>query len=152
MGWLIEWINPPLIWFMAGLVLVLMEFVNPGIVMIFFGVGAWVVAFVLLFTGISLNMQLSIFLIVSILLLLFLRKWLKTLIQGRSVSSDAEQMTFDQFFGRKAVVTHAVTPETPGRVEFQGSYWKAESTETIAQGASVEIIDKNNITLIVKPA
>lgn len=152
MGSLSEWINPPLIWFIAGLVLVLLEFINPGVVIIFFGIGAWIVAFILLFTSISLNVQLSIFLISSILLLLFFRKWFKTLFQGRSVSTDDEEMTFNEFFGKKAIVTRTITPETSGKVEFRGSYWNAESSEKIAEGESVEIIDKNNITLIVKPA
>ena len=147
-----EWINPPVIWFIAGLVLVLLEFINPGVVSIFFGIGAWIVAFILLFVSISLNVQLSIFLIASILLLLFLRKCFKTLFQGSSVSTDDEEMTFNEFFGKKAVVTRTITPETPGRVEFRGSYWNAQASEKIAEGESVEIIDKNNITLIVKPA
>ena len=152
MGSLNDWINPPLIWFMAGLILVLLEFVNPGIVTIFFGIGAWIVAFILLFVGIPLNVQLVIFLVVSILLLLSLRRRFKTLFQGGSVSTDEEEMTFNGFFGKSAVVTQTIKPETPGKVEFRGSYWNAESSETIAEGESVEIIDKSNITLTVRPA
>jgi len=32
------------IWFIAGLVLILLEFVVPGVILVFFGAGAWVVA------------------------------------------------------------------------------------------------------------
>lgn len=152
MGSLSEWINPPLIWFVVGLVFVLLEFVNPGVVMIFFGIGAWIVALILLFIGISLNLQLSVFLVVSILLLWSLRRHFKTLFQSSSGSTNEEETTFSEFFGKKAVVTQTIKPEIHGKVEFRGTYWNAESSETIAEGEPVEIIDKNNITLIVKPA
>ena len=35
--------NPVLIWFLIGLALVLSEFMLPGIILVFFGLGAWAV-------------------------------------------------------------------------------------------------------------
>ncbi len=61
-------LKPQFIWFLVGLILLLLEFINPGIVIIFFGIGAWIIAFVCLFIDISINLQLSLFLIISILI------------------------------------------------------------------------------------
>ena len=55
-----------------------------------------------------------------------------------------------EYLGKKVVVTEGIAPEKRGRVEFRGSTWKAEAYENLAVGATVEIVDKNNITLIVK--
>ncbi|MCK4689902.1 MAG: NfeD family protein, partial [Candidatus Marinimicrobia bacterium] len=72
-----EFLKPELIWFLLGLVMLLMEFVLPGLIIFFFGVGACIVALICLILPISLNLQLVIFIISSVILLLTLRKWLK---------------------------------------------------------------------------
>ena len=56
----------------------------------------------------------------------------------------------EEYLGKKVVVTEEITPDRRGRVEFRGSTWKAEAYENLAVGKTVEIVDKNNITLIVK--
>ena len=145
-----DWLNPPVIWFIVGFVLILLEFGIPGLITLFFGIGAWIVSVICLFLDISLNLQLSIFLISSVLLLVSLRKWFKTLFTRKPGTGRAEDEVADEFIGQKAVVTEKITPNRKGRVEFRGSYWTAESYETIPEGASVEILDKDNITLIVK--
>jgi membrane-bound ClpP family serine protease len=145
-----EWLKPELIWFVIGLILIILEFLIPGLITIFFGIGAWIVSVICLFLDISLNLQLSIFLISSVLLLVSLRKWFKTLFTRKPGTGRAEDEVADEFIGQKAVVTEEITPNRKGRVEFRGSYWTAESYETIPEGASVEILDKDNITLIVK--
>ena len=145
-----EWLKPELIWFIIGLILIILEFSNPGLITIFFGIGAWIVSVICLFLDISLNLQLSIFLISSVLLLVSLRKWFKALFTRKPGTGRAEDEVADEFVGQKAVVTEKITPNRKGRVEFRGSYWTAESYETIPEGASVEILDKDNITLIVK--
>ena len=48
-----EFLKPELIWFLVGIVLLVMEFVSPGLIIAFFGLGACVVAVVCLFTDIS---------------------------------------------------------------------------------------------------
>lgn len=145
-----KWLKPELIWFVIGLILIILEFLIPGLITIFFGIGAWIVSVICLFLDISLNLQLSIFLISSVLLLVSLRKWFKTLFTRKPGTGRAEDEVADEFIGQKAVVTEKITPNRKGRVEFRGSYWTAESYETIPEGASVEILDKDNITLIVK--
>ncbi len=145
-----DWLKPELIWFIAGLIMLLTEFAMPGLVFFFFGVGAWIVALICLFTDISINIQLTIFLIASILLLISLRKWLKNIFVGRTGQKENADELTQEFVGEKAVVIREIDPQTGGRVEFHGTSWNAEADEKIDKGTSVEIIGKNNITLNVK--
>ena len=145
-----EWLKPELIWFIAGLIMFLAEFTMPGLIIFFFGVGAWLVALICLFTDISINLQLTLFLIASILLLISLRKWLKNIFVGRTGQKQSADELLQEFVGKKALVTREIDPQTGGKVEFHGTNWNAEADEIIDQGTSVEIIGKNNITLKVK--
>ena len=144
------WLKPQLAWFIVGLTLLLLEFAIPGVITLFFGIGAWIVAIICLLLDISLNTQLFIFIFSSVLLLVALRKWLKTFFAGKDAPSGFEAETLEAFLGKKAVVTKEITRNMKGKVEFRGTYWDAEADETIPEGASVEILDKDNITLIVK--
>ena len=145
-----EWLKPQLIWFIVGLVFLLLEFAIPGLITVFFGIGAWIVAALCLFLNISLNTQVVIFIVSSVGLLLSLRTWFKTLFAGSDAPSEFEAESLDAFVGKKAIVTKAITRKTKGKVEFRGTYWDAEGYETLPEGASVEISGKHNITLVVK--
>lgn len=150
MEWLKDFLKPELIWFLVGFVLVLGEFVIPGLVIVFFAVGAWVVAAVCLFTEISLNAQLGLFIAASVLSLLVARRWVKGVFQGFGVSKQDMSVDMEDFVGQRAVVTKAITPTTRGKVEFHGTDWNAEAQEEIGAGVTVEIVQKDNLTFKVK--
>lgn len=145
-----EYLKPELIWFLIGLLLLLAEFAIPGLVIFFFGVGAWVVALLCAMMDIGINTQLIIFIVSSILSLLLLRKWLKGIFHGHS--SDQQELTQDlaEFLGERAAVTIEITPPQPGKVELHGTDWNAIAEEAIPAGTRVEIIGKDNLTLRVK--
>ena len=69
--------NPILIWFLVGLGMFLLELVSPGFFILFFGIGAWIVALLCYFAPLSLNAQLFSFIVASVVSLLLLRKWLR---------------------------------------------------------------------------
>ena len=73
-------LSAAVIWFIIGFILFILEFVVPGLILFFFGLGAWVVALVSLFYDLSLNEQLIIFVITSVLSILLLRKWIVLLL------------------------------------------------------------------------
>ncbi len=145
-----DFLKPELIWFLVGLVLLLLEFILPGLIVAFFGVGAWVVAIICLFIDISLNTQLLIFIICSVLSLLLLRKWLKGVFMGHVVSKQDVKENLEEFVGQRAVVKERIVPNGRGKVEFRGTDWQAEADEEIAEGTAVKIVGKENITLKVK--
>ena len=145
-----EFLKPELIWFLVGLVLLIMEFALPGLIIFFFGVGAWVVVLVCLITDIGINTQLIIFIVSSVLSLLCLRKWLKGVFLGHTGSKQDLKQNLEEFVGQKAVVKEKIVPKLGGKVEFHGTNWEAHADEEIEAGATVEIIGKDNITLKVK--
>ncbi len=145
-----DFLKPELIWFLVGLVLLLLEFILPGLIVAFFGVGAWVVALVCLFIDIPVNAQLLIFIVSSVLSLLLLRKWLKGVFMGHVVSKQDVKENLEEFVGQRAVVKERIVPNGRGKVEFRGTDWQAEADEEIAEGTAVKIIGKENITLKVK--
>ncbi len=94
-----DFLRPEIIWFLIGLALLIMEFVLPGLIIAFFGVGAWIVALVCLITDIGINTQLIIFIISSVLSLLCLRKWLKGVFMGHAVSKQNLKENLEEFVG-----------------------------------------------------
>ena len=145
-------LTPEFIWCILGIIMLLAEFIMPGFVMFFFGVGALFVALLCLITdSLSINAQLIIFLISSILFLIILRKWFKAVFKGVFNSKDKMPMNKDSYIGETAHVTEKITPCEKGRIEFHGSMWYAESDMEIAKGAPVVIIEQNNLTFKVKP-
>ena len=143
-----DWLKPQLIWFGLGVVLLLLEFANPGVVLIFFALGAWLVALLSMTVEISLNLQLGVFVVSSVVLLLVFRNRIKGRIDRRQAAP--EEGESDEFVGRRALVTREIRSDRSGRVDYRGTTWEAESGERIPAGAAVEILDKENLTLTVK--
>ena len=150
MDWLKDFLKPELIWFLIGMLLLLAEFAIPGLIVLFFGVGAWIVAGVCLLTEISLNLQLGIFIGSSILSLVLLRSWLKGMFMGHVKAKQDLTEDLQGFVGERAVVKETITPKRAGKVELHGTNWTAEAEEEIPDGAVVEIVAKDNLTLKVK--
>ena len=148
-----DFLKPELIWFLVGLVLLVFEFIMPGLIIGFFGAGAWIVAIICLLsayvTG-SINAQLIIFIIASVLSLLLLRKWLKGIFIGHVKSKQDMTEDLNEFIGERVVVKAKITPKAGGKVELHGTNWEAEADEEIAEGTVVEIVAKDNLTLKVK--
>jgi len=144
--------NPTTIWFLLGLILALLEFAVPGVILIFFGVGAWVVS-VSTYLGLtgSFESQVLLFSITSIVLLFSLRRWIKGKFSGHV--SDVQDLTqnLNEFVGKSVVVTKDVIPGKPGgKVEFKGATWSADSDEYIKSGDWATITELDGITLKIK--
>ena len=147
-----EFLTPELIWCIVGIIMLMVEFVVPGFVIFFFGIGALFVALLcFLTTSLSINAQLIIFLVSSILFLIVLRRWFKAIFRGFFSSKDKMPINKNYYLGETATVTEKITPYQKGRIEFHGSMWSAESHKEIAKGAQVVIIEQNNLTFKVKP-
>ncbi|MCK5146879.1 NfeD family protein [bacterium] len=150
MDFLESLLKPEVVWFIVGIVLLVAEFIIPGLIIGFFGAGALIVGLLNLIIPMSLNLQLVLFIIFSLVMLLTLRKSLNRIFMGRSHSAGEHDTEADEFAGERAIVTEQIKPNEPGKVEFHGTQWKAEADVEISKDAHVEVIAKNNITLKVK--
>jgi membrane protein implicated in regulation of membrane protease activity len=139
----------PYIWLLVGVLLIGLELLTPGFVVVFFGIGALINGLLsLLIPGLSLNFLIQFLLWggTSLLSLLALRRFFKRTFRGKEIADDGH----DEFVGQTAEVIEAVTQKKPGRVSFQGTTWKAVTYDSdLAAGDSVEIMKKENLTLVV---
>lgn len=135
------------IWIILGFIFFILEFVIPGLILFFFAVGAWIVAILCLFVDLSLNMQLIIFLVSSIVSVLLLRKWFSKILWKRKHPSELLE---DEFLGKTAVAETDILPGVNGKVDFKGTTWSATSDDTILKGENVIITGNESILLIVK--
>ena len=145
-----DFVRPELIWFLIGLVLLFVEMVVPGLIIAFFAFGAWVVAAVCLVKVLSLNQQLALFIMTSALSLALARSWLRNVFTGYVSSRQNADVDLNEFIGQRAVVTQKITTKLPGKVDFHGAPWLAAAEQEISEGAVVEIVAKDNLTLKVK--
>jgi len=141
--------DPAVIWFLIGLGLLLLELALPGLVILFFGAGAWVTALVCAITDISLNWQIFIFLIASLFGLVLLRRYLKRRFFGKSDQKIEDQL--EEFIGKKAKAIDDFK-DGSGKVEFKGTRWSAVADAPVKKGDWVTILEKESLILTVKPS
>ena len=140
--------KPELFWFFIGLGLLLAELVIPGFFIIFFGIGAWITALVCLIWEPSVNLQMVIFGVNSLLALIGLRKMIqKKLFDKEDKGASIE----DEFTGKEAVAASDFGTDRIGKVFFKGTTWMAESKADIREGQRIIILGKENMKLIVEP-
>ena len=141
--------RPEIFWFILGLGLFILELIMPAFIIFFFGLGAWVTAFVCLIGKPGTNLQIIIFAITSSILLLALRKIIQKKFLN-SINTKSEDVE-DEFTGKEALATVDFGGIKKGKVEFKGTTWTAESSSEIREGQRVLIIEKDSFKLIVEP-
>ena len=138
-----------LIWFLVGLGLVLAELAVPGVILVFIGVAAWLVA-ILDWMGVdSFSIQLWIFGITSLVLVFGARRFVKGWFTGKESSESGD--IDEEFVGKVVTVVSEIEAGGFGLVELKGAQWKATSSESLAEGSQAVIKARDNITLEVAP-
>ncbi len=137
-------------WFIAGVILILAEFMVPGVFICFFGVGALLTGVVVwLLPDVTLTMALLLFSFLSVVFLVFCRRFMPRSFRG-VVKVDHSDIENDDIAGAEAVVTEAIAPDAPGKVEFRGSQWTARADRAIAVGERAKIRSRKNLTLYLE--
>ena len=140
--------DPAFVWDLIGVVLIASEMLIPGFVIFFLGAGALLTAgLTALIPGLAANFALQgvIWAGTSILSLAFLRRRFARIFRGEVHSGEQ-----DEGVGRTATVTETISPDTPGRIRYRGTTWRAVSyTETFQPGDTVQILKEENLTMIV---
>lgn len=132
-------LSPVLIWFLIGVAAVIIELLSYSFVIIFFGVGAWAAALAAaLFPG--LEIELVVFIVVSLSSLFLLRSKLMATFQGRKRTAKEELIQAFPHAGRRAEVIREIPANKEGEIAMGGSYWRATADTTIAVGTEVKVI------------
>jgi len=137
--------NDYLIWFIVAILLFVSELIAPGVVLLFFGIGALVVSIITAFTDIPLTYQLIIFILSSFISLFTLRSKFKNTFFGNiKIYKNS-----DDYLGKVVEVKKTIEPNSKGKIELNGTNWNAISEEKIEIGEKVIIIERKNLTLKV---
>lgn len=134
------------IWAIIATLLVIGEMLTAGFALICFAVGA-VGGAIGAAAGASLEWQLGIFALATLVAFLAVRPLLRRLSAKDEVPTNA-----DALIGRTAKVTECIEVGGRGRVAIDGDIWQAESSEQsdILEGEKVEIISRESIILTVR--
>jgi membrane protein implicated in regulation of membrane protease activity len=146
--------NHWLFWFILGFVFLFLEVLTPGIVFLFFGLGAWAVTAFLLFLPLPLYLQWVIFIALSLIFLVALRGKVNAIFRKKEVGrSDSlrEPLVANQYIGREVVVVKDIRPEKPGVIELNGSNWQARSHSSLSEGANAKIVELKDLVVWVEP-
>lgn len=137
--------SPWLVWFVAGIAVMLAELAVPGFVIIFFGLGCWGASVVAFFYPGAFSAQVAFFVIVSVASLMTLRKVAMSVFVGRSEGQETEDME-NVSLGARITLDQDLEAGHIGRVRFRGTMWDAVSEDRIPAGSDAEIIgvDKAN--------
>lgn len=137
------------LWLYAGAFLMLGELLAPGFVIFFFGLSAASVGVCRFAFGEAFDMtwQLAAFSAFSIVYLIVLRRWLKSIFAG-NVGSQSCGLS-DELVGRLARVSEAITPLKPGRVLIGDAEWTATADCEIPVGTDVKVLERANLTVKV---
>lgn len=135
-------------WLVAFVVLVGIEAATMALTTVWFAGGA-IAAFLLSQTGAGVNAQLTVFVVVSFVLLFFTRPWALRHVNRHAIKTNA-----DSLIGRQARVTAEVNNILgTGSAVVNGQEWTARSKKDEAVypvGAVVEICAIRGVKLIVE--
>jgi len=139
------------LWLGSGIFLMAVEFLVPGLVMVFVGLGSLTVVFGMYFGYIDgILQQFITFFISSIIYLFTLRflvlRFVPSVTRKENIDEDEEVM------GSIVEIVADINSGEFGRVEHSGSSWqaRAEGDQTILKGEQVKIIGRDNISWIVQ--
>ena len=142
-----------LTWLGAGVLFVVAELVVPGGIIVFLGLGCFVVAGALFF-GLVDNWfdVVTLFFVASFVLLLLLRMVFMRHFAGDETKANTFELAED--VDEIVRVTETIGPgEIVGQVELRGTPWRAQGDgREIADGGYVRVMARENITLMVVPA
>ena len=141
------------LWLLGGIILLASELLLPGLVAMFLGLGALVVA-LLRWLGLidSLAYSFTAWFVSSLAFIVFLRSTLQRFVPSETSFTPLEEDS--DLFGAVAEVVETVSSShTDGRISFRGTTWPATSDAAeIPTGAKVTILFRDNLGWRVQPS
>jgi membrane protein implicated in regulation of membrane protease activity len=122
------------IWLALAAVFLIIELITPTLVFLSFVVGSVAGAILTVFYPEAVYWQIGLFLVVSAVLLPFMRKAAKKI-----TVLDAPVSNVDRLIGLEGLVLKEITTDQNGRVKVEGEEWAATADEPIAATTRVVV-------------
>lgn len=146
-----------LIWMLAALVLFLIEIFTPGFAVACLSIGCLCSCVLAAIAPATLNWQIALFVVASLLAFLFVRPFALKILSRRAERKGEYKSNMESLIGRTATVIEEIPAEDVGRVKVDGDEWQAvlsreiDDRQDIPVGAKVVIVSYDSIILTVKP-
>jgi len=134
-----------IIWFSVFILAALIEMNTMDLTSIWFSVGA-LLAFVLSIASAHIWLQVTVFVVTSLLLILSVRPIAKKYLKTNAISTNT-----DRLVGKVAVCTKHIPAGDRGEVKIDGKYWMAITTseDDIEVDEKVEVLAIEGVKLVV---
>ena len=141
-------LSPSVIWIALIILFSIIEALTMGLTTIWFA-GAALLALLAALVGLSIPVQIGVFLLASVLLIYFTKPLAKDYLHIGSEKTNVEAV-----IGQSGPVTKGIERYATGQVKINGQIWSAlsEDGEPIEAGAKVQVLAVEGVKLIVKRA
>lgn len=138
--------NLPWIWVAVTIICVVVESLTLSLTTIWFGISAFVMVF-LAFTPLPFVAQLFIFVLLSLLLLIFTRPIVKQKLNQKKIATN-----YERIIGEIAIVTKKITMLEKGSIKINGMEWTAAVKKDIVleEGCKCVVEEIAGVTAYVK--
>lgn len=138
------------LWVLVTVVCLILELTSGDLFILCFSIGALVTAVLSAF-GLGFYGQLAVFVVASVLSLLFVRPSLVRRLHGRKKKRLSNA---DALIGRIGRVSEAIEQGGYGRVAIDGDDWKAVSSDGtyVPMGQNVRVVGRESIIITVEKA
>ena len=133
-----------IIWFVAFLLLLIIEIATINLVTIWFAFGAIAAMITTMFTD-SLIIQVAVFLVVSIISLVLTKPVMKAF-----KMTEIEPTNSDRVIGKSGEVIKEISNNEYGEVKVFGNVWTATSKQNLSVGDKVKVVSIEGVKLIVE--
>lgn len=131
-------------WFIAFVILLIIELVTVNLVTIWFAIGAVAAIITTIFTD-SILIQSIVFVVVSVIALLITKPLIK-----KFKKFEVEPTNSDRVIGKVGDVTKKIEKNKYGEVKVYGNTWTASSKEVIDVGERVKVLSIDGVKLVVE--
>lgn len=141
-------ITAPIFWLGVAILFGVIESVTMGLTTIWFSGGA-LAALLVALLGVGMAVQIAVFIVVSVLLLVFTRP-----IFVKKLKTGLEKTNVNALVGQEGIVIDEIKQHEPGRIRINGMEWSAVTKNdniTVAVGKTVKIIEIEGVKVIVLP-
>ena len=136
-----------IVWLVVLAILLVIEFLTLGLTTVWFAGGA-LIAFLVSLAGGPLWLQILLFLVISVVLLLFTRP-----LAVKYLNKNVQKTNVDSIPGQKGIVTVTIDNlKAEGQVTIRGMEWSARAKDDniIEKGKVVRVIAVEGVKLIVE--
>lgn len=138
------WIMP-VIWGVLCLGFSIVEAATVTMVSCWFAIGSLIALIGSLF-GVPMLVQIVLFILGTLLSFILIHRKVFQIFQFEHSADGAEQ-----YLGKTAIVTEAITPNKDGRISIDGRDWKASGAVYLDKGSRVRTIGLQGVTIKVEP-